>query len=664
MHRTNSVPRTRLWGGLLGLVLSSVLVARAQAQQAGQPAQPDQPPAAKNGTPPKPEEPALLIVPLGTSRPLQLVGPDKKPRVIKAAVLENPSVARVLADPLDPTRVIILGLARGRTRITLTDVDEKVRQVTDISVEFDIELLRRTIRRIAPTSNVEPILIGGNTLILTGTVERPEDIEIILRTAQTLLGVVTAVPVVPVQGAPPPGGRPEDRPSEGPPREGVAAAYAGGTSPSGAAAPALIAGGPQVINAMKVGGVPQVQLCVVVARVSRTKLRRMSFDFFNDGVHHVFASTPGSGFIIPSAGITGTFPGAPTITNTVGTPNGAPSNFFLALFNPEQDFFGLLQALKEEDLAKILTEPRLITLSGRPATLLSGGQQAIPQPGGLGTVSVTYKDFGTQLNFLPVVLGNGKIHLEVEPEVSTLDAAFGTSIQGTTVPGFAVQRVHTTVELEDGQTFAIGGLIERLVVADIVKVPVLGDLPFLGVAFSSKRFSETEDELVVFVTAHLIDPMSCDQLPKLLPGEETRSPDDFEFFLENILEAPRGPREVCPDKRYVPAFKNGPTAGVYPCGGGHGGCGGGKCGKAACAGGVPAEAGTVVPPPGVNGGSVPGEVPAGAPPAGEQMPRISLGAPAAPPMPEVAPVGAVGEDSAPPVPTPVPVESSAPGDKP
>src|SRR5205823_10068032 len=98
---------------------------------------------------------------------------------------------------------------------------------------------------------------------------------------------------------------------------------------------------PQVINAMRVGGVTQVQLDVVVAEVSRSELRRMSFDFMNFGVQHVFASTPGGGFIIPSAGISGQFPGSPTFTNQVGTVNGAPANFFLALFNPQQDFFGL-----------------------------------------------------------------------------------------------------------------------------------------------------------------------------------------------------------------------------------------------------------------------------------------------------------------------------------
>ena len=118
------------------------------------------------------------------------------------------------------------------------------------------------------------------------------------------------------------------------------------------------------------------------------------------------------------------------------------------------------------------------------------------------------------------------------------------------------------------------------------KVPVLGDLPFVGAAFSSKVFTEEEQELVVLVTPHLIDAMSCDQAPKILPGQESRSPDDFELFLEGILEAPRGQRVVCPNYRYVPAYKSGPTASLFPCAGDGAGCGA-NGGANGCAAGTP-----------------------------------------------------------------------------
>src|SRR5947208_14116470 len=131
-------------------------------------------------------------------------------------------------------------------------------------------------------------------------------------------------------------------------------------------------------------------------------------------------------------------------------------------------------------MAKLLAQPRVVTLSGRPASFLAGGEQAIPVPAGLGQVGVQFEEFGTRLNFLPIVLGNGRIHLEVEPEVSSLNPANGTSINGTVVPGRDTNRVNTTVELESGQTFVIGGLIQHTVNAVNRKTPVLGDMPFLG----------------------------------------------------------------------------------------------------------------------------------------------------------------------------------------
>jgi pilus assembly protein CpaC len=247
-------------------------------------------------------------------------------------------------------------------------------------------------------------------------------------------------------------------------------------------------------------------------------------------------------------------------------------------------------------------------------------------PTGLGQVGVQFEEFGTRLNFLPIVLGNGRIHLEVEPEVSALDANAGVSIAGASVAGRATQRVHTTVELESGQTFVIGGLIQKTVSGSTNKVPVLGQIPFLGVAFSTKTYTETEAELIVMVTPHLVDAQSCDQLVKVLPGQESRSPDDFELFLEGILEAPRGPREVFQGKRYVPVHMNGPTANLFPCAGPQAQ----GPGPAASPGSVP----VLGPVPG------PGSGPAYSPGAGPANPLVSPGAAnATPPVPPGVPLG-------------------------
>lgn len=505
---------------------------------------------------------SAIIVPVNSSQRLQM-GTGKNLKEVR-----NPkeAVARVQAIPGDPKQVLITGLEPGTTRITLIDVDN-AEETYDIVVQLDVEYLRTLLRRAVPTANVEPIPGANNTVILTGVVAHAEDVETLLRASASVLGS-------------------QDR----------------------------------VASAMRVGGVQQVQLDVIVATVSRREIRRLSFEFANFGSHHILSNGFG-GLTLPTTGISGTFPGGPIITNSVGQINGAPINVFAAVFTPQQDVFGLLQALRDENLVKQLAEPKLVTKSGKPASFLSGGEQAVPVPAGLGQIGIQFEEFGTRLNFLPIVLGNGRIHLEVEPEVSTLDQNFGTTIGGTMVPGRVTQRVHTTVELESGQTLAIGGLIFHTLTGGMRKVPILGDLPFIGAAFSSKSFDESESELLVLVTPRLVDAMSCDQAPKILPGQETRSPDDFELFLEGILEAPRGQRAICPGNRYVPAYKNGPSAGIFPCGGSYmvgKGSGCATCGSSApaavlttAAGPQPTAPTTVTPPAPLlpAGGTTPVEAP-------------------------------------------------------
>ena len=141
------------------------------------------------------------------------------------------------------------------------------------------------------------------------------------------------------------------------------------------------------------------------------------------------------------------------------------------------------------------------------------------------------------------------------------------------VQGRDAQMVRTAVEMEPGQTFAVGGIIQVAKGAQTSKTPWLGDIPFIGAALSNVSHNESEIELLITVTPYLVDAMDCRQAPCQLPGLETRSPDDFELFLELILEAPRGQREVFPHKKYKPAWMNDPSADKIPCGGGAA-CGG------------------------------------------------------------------------------------------
>jgi len=292
------------------------------------------------------------------------------------------------------------------------------------------------------------------------------------------------------------------------------------------------------------------------------------------------SSLQASGGAVTAGGAPGLVPSASSVTpsSAVNLIAGfAPSNIQL-----------LLAALKSEGLAKLVAAPTLVARSGEEAEMLVGAQiPVISAASGINGPGVTYRPVGTELRFLPIVYGNGKIHLTVSPRVTrvansqALTTSFGTS------PAFEEQRMTTSVIVEPGQTIAIGGLIQTTSDATITKIPHLGDLPYLGPLFSYATQTEDEQELLVVLTPRLVDPADCSQMPKGMPGSETRKPDDHEFYLESILEAPRGQRQIWQGGEYVPAWKSGPSANLYPCAGNggcgtgaYGGCADGKCGPA------------------------------------------------------------------------------------
>lgn len=588
MHRTNRVPHAPLGALLvLGLLLGGAETVRAQNKPVDEVA----PPPRLAGSRP-------LNVPVGSTIPVQMKG--KLP--IATVVNQKEGVARVTPIANDPNTVQVTGLTPGMTTLTLTSQPEAgkpaVTEIIEVTVELDVGLLRSLVRQTVPTAMVNVIPGAGNSIILTGTVNRSEDVEAIMGIARSVVGSAVGT--------------------------GAGAGQAGA----------------QIINALRVGGVMQVQLDVVVAVVSRQEIRKMDFTFERQGYNSVLSSTIGGNLQLPAGSTTpqlsttgagGTTGGASsgplTITNIASSPL-----VFLGLgtagVNP---LFLFMDALRENDLAKIIAEPHLVALSGHPAIFLSGGQQAVPQVSGFGgTAGVQFEPFGTQVTFLPMVLGNGKIYIDVLPSVSQLNAANGVQLPGGggLVPGRVTNQVQTSVIVEDGQTFAIGGLIQHTVQASTVKYPWLGDLPFLGMFFSRKEFTDAESELVILVTPHLVDPMDCKQVPRFLPGMESRNPDDFELFLEGILEAPRGPREVNQKGHYVASWKNSPTAQCFPCLGGPGNPTPCYPKNAPCGGSATPEAilgaGQGTPPnpgqPGILGGGCCGPTAAAIPFMGNGMP--------------------------------------------
>ncbi len=520
MHRT-SIRRRPIGVALFGLALWLGFAGAAGAQEVV----------------PGPQSPRQIVVPRGGTISIQMG--SRKP--ISAVDLDVPGIVRAVVAPADIKTVLITGETPGLARLTLTDKDGG-KEAYELIVQTDVEYLKFVLRRAVPTANIDPVPSANNAFVLTGTVQRAEDVAIVLATAQSIIGN-------------------------------------------------------NIINALRVGGVMQVQLDVVVALVDRSRARNMGFSWIENGVHQFLSSTIGGGGTLTN--MLGTS-AANTTANLTGTPN-----IIFGLISPSHSFSGYLNALITVGVAKTLAEPKVVTLSGKPAQFVSGGEQAVPtlasgSAGGGAVSGIDFRPFGTTVRVLPIVLGDGKIYLDVEPQVTfpSGNAAIAAPVAGTTgtVAGRTTQRLQTSIIIEDGQTFAIGGLIQKTSNVQVTKVPILGDLPYIGAGFRVVSDTEDEQELLILVTPHLVDPLACSQLPKLLPTQETRRPDDFELFLEGILEAPRGPREVWQNFHYVPAFRN--AASLYPCAGGAcglggcglgsqgcGGCGYGQCGAGGCANG-------------------------------------------------------------------------------
>ena len=201
-------------------------------------------------------------------------------------------------------------------------------------------------------------------------------------------------------------------------------------------------------------------------------------------------------------------------------------------------FFGFLDALQQNNLAKILADPTITTVSGRPARFNVGGEFPIIVPSGLGQSTIEFKPFGTQVDFVPIVLGNGNIRLEVRPRISERDDANGVDQNGFRVPALKVREVDTGVELKAGQTLALAGLVQTRVEAQRRGIPYISDVPYVGALFSDTRESVNEVELLILVTPEFADGMEPHEAPLCGPGMETVSPNNCQLYFGGHLEVP------------------------------------------------------------------------------------------------------------------------------
>jgi pilus assembly protein CpaC len=242
------------------------------------------------------------------------------------------------------------------------------------------------------------------------------------------------------------------------------------------------------------------------------------------------------------------------------------SNSVNALFRfhkGDTTWTGFIDALKENGLIKILAEPTLVTLNGQEAKFLAGGEFPIPVPQDFNVVTIEFKPFGVGLSFTPTVLSNNKISMRVAPEVSELDFSIAVVLQGFVVPGLTTRRAATVIELADGQSFAIAGLLRESVRESVAKFPVLGDIPILGALFRSTAFQKNETELIIIVTPHLVKPL--DMARQTLPTDQYIEPSDFEWYLLGSLEGAgpvRTPRREQGRSKDVPLALSKKTGGL------------------------------------------------------------------------------------------------------
>ena len=325
-----------------------------------------------------------------------------------------------------------------------------------------------------------------------------------------------------------------------------------------AIATSTVAKGGTVVNAMSVAAPQQVMLEVRFLEVNRDAGRDLGVNLYAANANGTNIGISGLGGVTaagrtPIGGVNGAVGSPPTgslpVLGTVGTLLGtaggvAPAPFGSLLTSLVRTSNGgsvdlLISALETKGLVRRLAEPNLTTLSGDAARFLAGGEFPVPIPNtttnGFPTVTIDYKKFGVELAFVPTVLSRGVINLRIEPSVSELDFANAVVIQGTSVPALTRRDARTTVELRDGQSFAIAGLLQTRNRQDVSQLPWIGSVPVLGTLFSSKSYQQQETDLVIIVTPHLVAPA--------VPGQQLASPldsrlpaNDVDFFLNGQME--------------------------------------------------------------------------------------------------------------------------------
>jgi pilus assembly protein CpaC len=547
-------------------VLAAVLLCLALAGRAG--AQPEVIATAEPQVPKKPQAP-LEPLPVKDSRTPPDVAKFMEPLTTNDGVFElTLGQSRVLTiksdakgfgvgDPsvvdfnvISPRQYRLVGMRLGVTDVSFITADQVYN--FEIRVVADLEPLRLQIRATFPDAQIKLTATRGDVVVEGQARDAPQ----VARIMEAIRGYLDSIyatelrrikrdqqapPGGGFRPLPPPGGGQPPMPIPGP--SDVGPPLAAVVSPE-LGSPATIEATvvrPRLINLIKVPGPQQVLLKVRIAELNRTALRQIGADFL--GID------PKNGAIIGTqiGGATVVASGTAAGLRLVGAGTTAASNqtTVFGIFQ-RGDFEIMLSALRRNSIVKLLAEPNLMAMNGHQASFLAGGKFPVPIPqsvtGGVGTsVAVQFEKFGVELDFLPFILDDERIRLSVHPQVSSIDFSIGTTLVpgGSPVPGLNSREAKTTVELRQGQTLAIAGLLQLTLDGSTSRIPGLGDLPVLGPFFSNTSETRTEKELIVLVTPYLVDAMNPDQVPPT-PGDEVKEPNDLEFYLLNRIEGRTG----------------------------------------------------------------------------------------------------------------------------
>jgi pilus assembly protein CpaC len=450
---------------------------------------------------------ALAVLPAAMAGPAQaqaaydgqtyeVVVPVGKSQVIQLPtayadiMIADPKIADVL--PLNTHSVYVVGKGLGATALTIYGPNRHLLAAVNVVVSVDIESFKARLHEILPDEKDVAVRPANQSLVLSGTASSP----VVLQQIVTLAG--TYAP-------------------------------------------------DKVVNMMTVQGTQQVMLEVRFVEMERTTAKNLRLNVsggtgpLDVNGNHLFTVNSGDTFIQNAGALLNTFGGAG-----------------LGFTGAAGDLNILMDALETKGLIKTLAEPNLTAQSGETASFLAGGEFPIPVAsstgtGGASTITIAFKQFGISLAFTPTILKDGLVNMIVAPEVSSIDPTTTVSTNGISVPGIKVRRANTTVELRDGESFTIAGLLKDDYQNSVRQFPFVGDVPVLGALFRSTGYQRDETELVIVVTPHLVTPRRG---YVGAPTDHFVPPSDFELFLlgaqrgsgENIAPADRALMSADPTK--------------------------------------------------------------------------------------------------------------------